>query len=149
MLLNQHSPCRTSWGRLCAWAQKEALAVCLSGQRKSSPPWSLQDQQICGSRRKAAATRTGSVCQGIPNSLPAAIQCPAHTSYQPCMSACPASCANLAAPSACEAPCVEGCASAPGYVLSGLVSVPYSQCGCSSNGQYYQVGASAGREAGR
>ncbi|XP_063159000.1 zonadhesin-like [Candoia aspera] len=67
------------------------------------------------------------------------IQCPAHTSYQPCMSACPASCANLAAPSACEAPCVEGCASAPGYVLSGLVSVPYNQCGCSHNSQYYQI----------
>ncbi|KAL7982948.1 hypothetical protein Chor_013554 [Crotalus horridus] len=65
--------------------------------------------------------------------------CPAHTSYQPCMTACPASCANMAAPSSCEAPCVEGCASAPGYVLSGLVNVPYDQCGCLSHGQYYQV----------
>ncbi|XP_039180790.1 zonadhesin [Crotalus tigris] len=65
--------------------------------------------------------------------------CPAHTNYQPCMTACPASCANMAAPSSCEAPCVEGCASAPGYVLSGLVNVPYDQCGCLSHGQYYQV----------
>ncbi|XP_034292514.2 zonadhesin [Pantherophis guttatus] len=68
-----------------------------------------------------------------------AMECPAHTSYQPCMTACPASCANLAAQSNCEASCVEGCASDPGYVLSGLVSVPYDQCGCSSFGQYYQI----------
>ncbi|KAM6453264.1 zonadhesin [Liasis olivaceus] len=67
------------------------------------------------------------------------MECPAHTSYQPCMSACPASCANLAASSDCNAPCVEGCASAPGYVLSGLTSVPYNQCGCSNHGQYHQI----------
>ncbi|XP_058036266.1 zonadhesin [Ahaetulla prasina] len=72
-------------------------------------------------------------------SPPTATECPAHTSYQPCMTACPASCANLAAQSSCEASCVEGCASDPGYVLSGLVSVPYNQCGCFNHGQYYQI----------
>ncbi|KAH0626046.1 hypothetical protein JD844_000749 [Phrynosoma platyrhinos] len=67
------------------------------------------------------------------------VSCPPHTTYQSCMTACPASCANMAAPSDCEAPCVEGCASDPGYVLSGLDSVPYNQCGCTSNDQYYQI----------
>ncbi|XP_042331860.1 zonadhesin isoform X2 [Sceloporus undulatus] len=68
-----------------------------------------------------------------------AVSCPPHTTYQSCMTACPASCANMAAPSDCEAPCVEGCASDPGYILSGLDSVPYNQCGCTSNDQYYQI----------
>lgn len=56
------------------------------------------------------------------------------------MSACPTSCADMAASSECQAPCVEGCASDPGYLLSGLDVVPYNQCGCTSNNQYYQVG---------
>nr|XP_020655430.1 zonadhesin-like [Pogona vitticeps] len=67
------------------------------------------------------------------------ISCPVHSTYQSCMSACPASCANMAAPSDCQAPCVEGCASDPGYLLSGLEVVPYNQCGCTSNDQYYQI----------
>ncbi|XP_053116834.1 zonadhesin [Hemicordylus capensis] len=67
------------------------------------------------------------------------MSCPAHTTYKPCMTACPASCANMAAQSDCEAPCVEGCASDPGYILSGLDSVPYNQCGCSHSDQYYQI----------
>ncbi|XP_061446246.1 zonadhesin [Rhineura floridana] len=67
------------------------------------------------------------------------ISCPLHTTYKSCMTACPASCANMAAPSDCDAPCVEGCASDPGHILSGLDSVPYNQCGCTSNGQYYEI----------
>nr|XP_023969614.2 zonadhesin-like [Chrysemys picta bellii] len=85
-------------------------------------------------------------CQGLGLALPGwreatgcALACPAHTTYQPCMTACPASCAHLAAPASCDAPCVEGCASDPGYVLSGLDSVPYSQCGCTHQSQYYQI----------
>ncbi|XP_033026094.1 zonadhesin [Lacerta agilis] len=68
-----------------------------------------------------------------------AISCPPHTTYKSCMTACPDSCANMAAQSECDAPCVEGCASDPGYILSGLDSVPYNQCGCTDNNQYYQI----------
>ncbi|XP_075764391.1 zonadhesin [Pelodiscus sinensis] len=85
-------------------------------------------------------------CQALGLLLPSwrqhtgcAMACPAHTTYQPCMTACPASCAHLAAPSTCDALCVEGCASDPGYVLSNLDSVPYNQCGCSHDGQYYPI----------
>ncbi|XP_077171595.1 zonadhesin, partial [Paroedura picta] len=67
------------------------------------------------------------------------MSCPPHTTYSPCMTACPATCANMAAPSDCDASCVEGCASDPGQVLSGLESVPFGQCGCSLHGQYHQI----------
>ncbi|XP_054850531.1 zonadhesin [Eublepharis macularius] len=67
------------------------------------------------------------------------MSCPPHTTYRSCMTACPATCANMGAPSDCVAPCVEGCMSDPGYILSGLESVPYSQCGCTSNHRYYQI----------
>ncbi len=56
------------------------------------------------------------------------------------MTPCPASCADLAAPSECEqTQCVEGCQCAPGFVLSDLNCVPYSECGCTYLNRYYQV----------
>nr|XP_033779282.1 zonadhesin-like [Geotrypetes seraphini] len=69
------------------------------------------------------------------------MNCPAHSTYQSCMSACPASCANLAASSECSLPCTEGCACERGYVLSGEDCVPYSQCGSTFNNRYYPVNA--------
>ncbi|XP_054416280.1 LOW QUALITY PROTEIN: zonadhesin [Pongo abelii] len=54
-----------------------------------------------------------------------AMECPAGTMYQSCMTPCPASCANLADPGDCEGPCVEGCASIPGYAYSGTQSLPW------------------------
>ncbi|XP_069920547.1 zonadhesin isoform X2 [Oryctolagus cuniculus] len=71
-----------------------------------------------------------------------AMVCPANTVYQSCMTPCPESCANLAAPRDCEGPCVEGCASLPGYAFSGAQSLPLANCGCTSNGIYYQLGHS-------
>ncbi|XP_058290853.1 LOW QUALITY PROTEIN: zonadhesin-like [Hylobates moloch] len=54
-----------------------------------------------------------------------AMECPAGTIYQSCMTPCPASCANLADPGDCKGPCVEGCASIPGYAYSGTQSLPW------------------------
>ncbi|ELW56473.1 Zonadhesin [Tupaia chinensis] len=71
-----------------------------------------------------------------------ALACPANTVYQSCMTPCPASCANLVAPEDCEGPCIEGCANIPGYVDSGTQSIPLTNCGCTSNGIYYQMGDS-------
>ncbi|KAL4669227.1 hypothetical protein H8959_007781 [Pygathrix nigripes] len=72
----------------------------------------------------------------------AAMECPAGTMYQSCMTPCPASCANLPDPGDCEGPCMEGCASIPGYAYSGTQSLPLADCGCTSNGIYYQLGSS-------
>ncbi|XP_072799286.1 zonadhesin isoform X1 [Vicugna pacos] len=71
-----------------------------------------------------------------------ALQCPANTVYQSCMSPCPASCASLVVPGDCDGPCVEGCASLPGYAYSGARSLPLSRCGCTDKGIYYQQGDS-------
>ncbi|XP_012587079.1 PREDICTED: zonadhesin [Condylura cristata] len=71
-----------------------------------------------------------------------ALACPANTVYQSCMTPCPASCANLVAPGGCQGPCVEGCASLPGYIYSGVQSLPRARCGCTNNGIYYQQGDS-------
>ncbi len=68
------------------------------------------------------------------------LQCGPNSTYSPCMTPCPASCADLAAPSECEqTQCVEGCQCAPGFVLSDLNCVPYSECGCTYLNRYYQV----------
>ncbi|XP_037596321.1 zonadhesin [Cebus imitator] len=77
-----------------------------------------------------------------------AMECPAGTMYQSCMTPCPASCAHLTDPGDCEGPCVEGCASIPGYAYSGTQSLPLADCGCTSNGIYYQVWAGSGRPQG-
>ncbi|XP_054549618.1 zonadhesin [Talpa occidentalis] len=71
-----------------------------------------------------------------------ALACPANTVYQSCMTPCPASCASLVAPRDCQGPCVEGCASLPGYIYSGVESLPPARCGCTNNGIYYQQGDS-------
>ncbi|KAK2117228.1 hypothetical protein P7K49_004114 [Saguinus oedipus] len=77
-----------------------------------------------------------------------AMECPAGTMYQSCMTPCPASCAHLTDPVDCEGPCVEGCASIPGYAYSGTQSLPLADCGCTGNGIYYQVRAGSGRPRG-
>ncbi|XP_042638903.1 zonadhesin [Orycteropus afer afer] len=84
----------------------------------------------------------GTVLASWRNHTGCALACPANTVYQSCMTPCPASCANPEAPRDCEGPCVEGCASLPGYVYSGAQSLPLADCGCISNGIYYQRGDS-------
>ncbi|KFO36874.1 Zonadhesin [Fukomys damarensis] len=71
-----------------------------------------------------------------------AMACPPNTVYQSCMTPCLASCAKLVAPGECEDPYVEGCASLPGYAYSSTQSVPLVNCGCTTNGIYYQLGDS-------
>ncbi|KAL2079742.1 hypothetical protein ACEWY4_025486 [Coilia grayii] len=68
------------------------------------------------------------------------LSCGANSNYSSCMSPCPSSCAQLAFPSECElSQCVEGCQCASGYVLSGDVCVPFTQCGCPFLGRYYPL----------
>ncbi|XP_067399047.1 IgGFc-binding protein-like [Emydura macquarii macquarii] len=66
--------------------------------------------------------------------------CPAKNYFDFCGPACPATCANFSAPLLCTKPCVAGCFCREGYVLDAGVCVPMSQCGCTLNGQYHQLG---------
>uniref|UniRef100_A0A3Q0SKX9 VWFD domain-containing protein n=1 Tax=Amphilophus citrinellus TaxID=61819 RepID=A0A3Q0SKX9_AMPCI len=66
--------------------------------------------------------------------------CPTNTHYEICAIACPATCQSLTPPQGCKAQCVEGCSCDEGYILSGDVCVPFSQCGCIYNNRYYRTG---------
>ncbi|XP_069552328.1 IgGFc-binding protein isoform X1 [Brachyistius frenatus] len=69
-----------------------------------------------------------------------AVKCPIHSHYEVCGIGCPASCQSLAPPQGCQASCEEGCACDEGYILSGDLCVPFSQCGCLYNDRYYRIG---------
>lgn len=47
---------------------------------------------------------------------------------------------SLASPVACDSECKEGCSCNDGYILSGDVCVPSSQCGCIYEDNYYRTG---------
>ncbi|XP_070690944.1 IgGFc-binding protein [Pempheris klunzingeri] len=69
-----------------------------------------------------------------------AVKCPAHSHYETCANACPASCESLVPPRGCQAQCEEGCVCDEGYIISGALCVPFSQCGCVYNERYYSIG---------
>ncbi|XP_040829636.1 zonadhesin [Ochotona curzoniae] len=108
-----------------------------------------QDQKVHEELRCRILGGYGILCQEMGIALASwrdhthcAMVCPANTVYQSCMTPCPASCAKLLGPQDCEGPCVEGCASLPGYAFSGAHSLSLADCGCTSNGVYYQLGHS-------
>uniref|UniRef100_A0A665VU45 Fc fragment of IgG binding protein n=1 Tax=Echeneis naucrates TaxID=173247 RepID=A0A665VU45_ECHNA len=68
-----------------------------------------------------------------------AVKCPLNSHYEVCPNGCPATCESLAPPQGCEADCKEGCSCNEGYILSGDTCVPFSQCGCLYNDQYYRI----------
>lgn len=68
------------------------------------------------------------------------MKCPVNSHYEICTTACPETCSNLAPPQGCEDFCKEGCVCDEGYILSGNLCVPFSQCGCMHNDRYYRIG---------
>nr|XP_054596325.1 IgGFc-binding protein [Nothobranchius furzeri] len=68
------------------------------------------------------------------------VRCPANSHYEVCAPACPSTCSTLAPPQGCQASCKEGCICDEGFILSGNLCVPFSQCGCLYNERYYLVG---------
>uniref|UniRef100_H3A4Z5 Tectorin alpha n=1 Tax=Latimeria chalumnae TaxID=7897 RepID=H3A4Z5_LATCH len=70
------------------------------------------------------------------------IPCPENSHYEQCATACPASCADTTAPLFCNQPCRESCVCDPGYILSGGACIPQTQCGCTLDGHYYNIGES-------
>ncbi len=67
-------------------------------------------------------------------------QCPSNSHYELCTSGCLGSCPSDSAPSNCGTQCMEGCVCNEGFLLSGDECVPADQCGCTSEGKYYQQG---------
>lgn len=59
------------------------------------------------------------------------------------MSVCQPRCAAIRLKSDCNHYCVEGCQCDPGYVLNGRSCILPHNCGCYSDGKYYEVGAPA------
>uniref|UniRef100_A0A8C0GEC3 VWFD domain-containing protein n=1 Tax=Chelonoidis abingdonii TaxID=106734 RepID=A0A8C0GEC3_CHEAB len=68
------------------------------------------------------------------------LSCPLNSHYELCSSSCDLTCSNLYAPVQCMTQCKEGCVCDEGFVLSGDLCVPFSQCGCLHRGLYYQAG---------
>lgn len=68
------------------------------------------------------------------------VTCPDNSHFESCSTSCPISCLDSTVPLYCPEPCREGCPRKRGYKLSRGTRVPRNQCGCSLDGQYYQVG---------
>ena len=73
----------------------------------------------------------------------AAVACPPNSHYDSCVSVCQPRCAAIRLKSDCNHYCVEGCQCDPGYVLDGRSCILPHDCGCYSDGKYYEVGAPA------
>ncbi|XP_072266263.1 IgGFc-binding protein-like [Pyxicephalus adspersus] len=71
------------------------------------------------------------------NSTFCPLPCPVNSHYNPCSSACPATCVDQSAPSNCNKPCTDACECDNGFVLSGHICVPVSECGCFYEDRYY------------
>uniref|UniRef100_A0A3Q3INL2 VWFD domain-containing protein n=1 Tax=Monopterus albus TaxID=43700 RepID=A0A3Q3INL2_MONAL len=71
-----------------------------------------------------------------------AVKCPANSHYEVYADPCPATCQSLGPPVGCQGQWKEGCSCDEGYMLSGDICVPYSQCGCfyKNNNRYYRIG---------
>ncbi|XP_061525695.1 zonadhesin, like [Phycodurus eques] len=96
---------------------------------------------MCAAARVAIAWRNNTFCP---------LKCPAGSQYTPCGSACAQpSCQNPAGPGGpCDQPCAEGCACAPGLILSGDKCVALGRCGCTDeDGRYRPAGAAWFTEA--
>uniref|UniRef100_A0AAY4AS27 VWFD domain-containing protein n=1 Tax=Denticeps clupeoides TaxID=299321 RepID=A0AAY4AS27_9TELE len=65
--------------------------------------------------------------------------CPANSHYELCADTCGTTCTSLTLPTTCSSACFEGCQCDEGFVRSGELCVPLSQCGCLHGSRYYQL----------
>lgn len=73
-----------------------------------------------------------------------AVTCPPNSHYESCVSVCQPRCAAIRLKSDCNHYCVEGCQCDAGYVLNGKSCILPHNCGCYSDGKYYEVGTGGG-----
>ncbi|XP_049569231.1 alpha-tectorin isoform X7 [Orcinus orca] len=66
------------------------------------------------------------------------VTCPPNSHYESCVSVCQPRCAAIRLKSDCNHYCVEGCQCDAGYVLNGKSCILPHNCGCYSDGKYYE-----------
>ncbi|XP_033105774.1 uncharacterized protein LOC117108037 [Anneissia japonica] len=65
------------------------------------------------------------------------LQCGENSHYESAMSACTPSCVSNEPAEDCEEPELEGCQCDEGFVLSGTICIPLSECGCTDDEGFY------------
>ncbi|XP_014408997.2 IgGFc-binding protein [Camelus ferus] len=66
------------------------------------------------------------------------MQCPANSHYELCADTCSLGCSALSESPQCPDTCAEGCQCDSGFLNDGQACVPIQECGCYSNGIYYE-----------
>lgn len=67
------------------------------------------------------------------------LSCPMNSHYSSCMMVCQPQCAPARGQRDCNQYCVEGCQCDQGYVLNGKSCILSQNCGCYTDGKYYEV----------
>ncbi|KAM3868709.1 alpha-tectorin [Diretmus argenteus] len=75
---------------------------------------------------------------GWRSDTPCVHSCPPNSHYSSCMSVCPPQCAPARGQRDCNQDCVEGCQCDQGYVLNGKSCILPQNCGCYTDGKYYE-----------
>ncbi|KAM8834963.1 alpha-tectorin [Synchiropus picturatus] len=81
--------------------------------------------------------------QGVPitgwkSDTPCVQKCPPNSRYSSCIPVCAPQCAPTRGQRDCSGDCVEGCQCDPGYVLNGKSCILAQNCGCYTDGKYYE-----------
>uniref|UniRef100_A0A8D2MVG0 Alpha-tectorin n=1 Tax=Zonotrichia albicollis TaxID=44394 RepID=A0A8D2MVG0_ZONAL len=103
-------------------------------------------QTACSWLQNYASTcqTQGIAITGWRNFTSCSVSCPPNSHYESCVSLCQPRCAAIRLKSDCSHYCVEGCQCDPGYVLNGKSCILPHNCGCYSDGKYYEVHSSWG-----
>ena len=67
------------------------------------------------------------------------LSCPANSHYSSCVPVCQPQCAPARGQRDCTPECVEGCQCDAGYVLNGKSCILPQNCGCYTDGKYFEV----------
>uniref|UniRef100_A0A670Z395 Alpha-tectorin n=1 Tax=Pseudonaja textilis TaxID=8673 RepID=A0A670Z395_PSETE len=97
-------------------------------------------QTACSWLQNYASTcqTQGIAVTGWRNFTSCSVSCPPNSHYESCVSVCQPRCAAIRLKSGCNHYCVEGCQCDPGYVLNGKSCILPHNCGCYSDGKYYE-----------
>ncbi|XP_049569232.1 alpha-tectorin isoform X8 [Orcinus orca] len=97
-------------------------------------------QTACSWLQNYASTcqTQGIAVTGWRNYTSCSVTCPPNSHYESCVSVCQPRCAAIRLKSDCNHYCVEGCQCDAGYVLNGKSCILPHNCGCYSDGKYYE-----------